>query len=230
VLAVFAHPDDAELGCFGTLAGFGAAGFDLHILALTDGINSCSPDALLRPAEAKASAGTIGANLIIEDFVDGGLAPNRETYACVAGHLARLRPTVVLTHRVGAQDHQDHDTAGRAATTMAMRDSSVRLILQAEPPLMNAMFCPNFYVDITAHMGDKLAAIGMYESELSKPYAAPQAIRDRGMWWARQAETHNLSTTRYYEAFYAVKAKLDLELLSMVASAEGRPTRRREAP
>jgi LmbE family N-acetylglucosaminyl deacetylase len=214
VLAVFAHPDDAELGCFGTLAGLGAAGWGLHILALTNGSNSCSPDAAFRPVEAKESAGVIGADIVIEDFVDGGLVPNRETYSCVADHLARIRPSLVITHRVGAQDHQDHETAGRAATTMAGRSPFVQAILQVEPPLMNNLFCPNFYVDVTTYMADKLAAIGKYQSESDKPYVAEQAIRDRGTWWARQAETHDLSETRYCEAFQLVKAKFDLGLLT----------------
>jgi LmbE family N-acetylglucosaminyl deacetylase len=214
VLAVFAHPDDAELGCFGTLASLGAAGFDLHILALTNGSNSCSPDAAFRPVEAKESAGVIGADIVIENFTDGGLEPYRETYSCIAEHIGRVRPAVVITHRVGAMDHQDHETAGRAATVMAARTSFVKLILQTEPPLMNNLFCPNFYVDITAHMPDKLAAIAKYQSERDKPFAAEQAIRDRGTWWARQAETHNLSQTRYSEAFYLVKAKFDGDLLA----------------
>jgi len=213
VLAVFAHPDDAELGCFGTLAGLGAAGFDVHILALTNGANSCSPDAAFRPVEAKASAAVIGADLIIEDFVDGALEARRETYSCVADHLARLRPAVVLTHMVGAMDHQDHETAGRATTTMAGRAPYVKLILQAEPPLMNNLFCPNLYVDVTRYMPDKLTAVAKYQSECDKPYVAERAIRERATWWARQAENQDLAEDRHYEAFRVVKAKLDPELL-----------------
>lgn len=227
VLAIFAHPDDAELGCFGTLAGLGAAGFDLHILALTNGSNSCSPDAAFRPVEAKESAGVIGADIVIENFLDGALAPYRETYACVGEHLARVRPSVVITHKVGAQDHQDHETAGRAATTMAARSSSVKLILQTEPPLMNNLFCPNFYVDVTDYMPDKLAAVAKYQSERDKPFAAEQAIRDRGTWWARQAETHSLNQSRYSEAFYLVKAKFDVDLLAALTRVP--PTRSRLA-
>ena len=219
VLAVFAHPDDAELGCFGTLAALGRAGFDLHILALTNGANSCSPDAAFRPAEAKASAAVVGADVTIEDFVDGGLEAKRETYACVADHVARLRPAVVITHMVGAMDHQDHEVAGRAATTIAGRSPGVKLILQAEPPLMNNLFCPNLYVDITRHMPVKLTAIGKYQSERAKPYVAERAIRDRATWWARQAENQSLSDIRYYEAFRVAKATLDLGLLRAVGAA-----------
>jgi LmbE family N-acetylglucosaminyl deacetylase len=209
VLAVFAHPDDAELGCFGTLASLREAGFSLHIVALTTGAASSSPHSSRRSAEAKESAGVIGADLVVENFVDGGLEPKRETYACIAEHLNRTNPSVVITHMTGAQDHQDHETAGRAAVTMAGRDSGVRLILQTEPPLMNNLFCPNFYVDITRFIGEKLSAIAQYQSEQDKPFVAEQAIRDRATWWARQAETHDLPQTRYYEAFRLTKAKLD---------------------
>jgi LmbE family N-acetylglucosaminyl deacetylase len=219
VLAVFAHPDDAELGCFGTLASLKEAGFSLHILALTSGSSSCSPDSAWRPAEAKESAGVIGADLVIENFVDGGLEPKRETYACIAEHLNRTDPAVVITHTTGAMEHQDHETAGRAAVTMAGRRSGVQLILQAEPPLMNNLFCPNLYVDVTAFIGQKLAAVGRYISERGKPYVAEQAIRDRATWWARQAEAHEVSDTRYYEAFRMAKAKLAPQLLGTVLGA-----------
>jgi LmbE family N-acetylglucosaminyl deacetylase len=213
VLAVFAHPDDAELGCFGTLASLHQAGFGLHIVALTSGSSSCSPHSSWRPAEAKESAGVIDADLVIENFVDGSLELKQDTYACIAEHLNRTNPSVVITHMTGAQDHQDHETAGRAAVTMAGRNTGVKLILQTEPPLMNNLFCPNFYVDITSFIGKKLAAIGQYLSERDKPYVAEQAIRDRATWWARQAETHDVSDTRYYEAFRMIKAKLDPQCL-----------------
>jgi N-acetylglucosamine malate deacetylase 1 len=219
VLAVFAHPDDAELGCFGTLASLREAGFELHIVALTSGSASCSPYSAWRPAEAKESAGVIGADLVIENFVDGGLESKRDTYACVAEHLNRTDPSVVITHMTGALDHQDHETAGRAAVTMAGRKPGVKLILQSEPPLMNNLFCPNLYVDITYFIGQKLTAISRYLSERGKPYVAEQAIRDRATWWARQAETHDLSDTRYYEAFRMSKAKLSPEWFSSVFSA-----------
>lgn len=219
VLAVFAHPDDAELGCFGTLASLSAAGFDLTILALTNGANSCSPDAAFRPVEAKESSAVIGADLVIENFPDGGLPPYRETYSCVDEHLKRLRPAVVFTHLVGAMDHQDHETAGRAATVMATRSSFVKMILQTEPPLMNNRFCPNVYVDVTGQMPAKLAAVEKYRSERDKPFAAQQAIRDRATWWSRQAEAHNLYETRYTEAFHLVKAAFDVELFAAVGDA-----------
>ncbi len=202
-----------KLGCFGTLASLREAGFDVHIVSLTSGSNSSSPYAAWRTAEAKESASVIAADLVIENFVDGGLELKRETMACVAEHLSRTNPSVVITHFTGAQDHQDHETAGRAALTMAGRSGGVKVILQTEPPLMNNLFCPNFYVDITAFMPLKLAAIGQYVSERDKPYAAEQAIRDRATWWARQAETHEVSETRYYEAFRLTKAKLDVRWL-----------------
>jgi hypothetical protein len=105
---------------------------------------------------------------------------------------------------------------------MAARSPFVKVVLQVEPPLMNNLFCPNFYVDVTGYMADKLAAVGKYQSECDKPYVAEQAIRDRGTWWARQAETHDLSETRYCEAFHLVKAKFDVELLAALSRLDTR--------
>jgi LmbE family N-acetylglucosaminyl deacetylase len=169
--------------------------------------------------EAKESAGVIGAELVIEGFVDGGLELKRETYACVGDHLARVRPSIVITHLVGAMDHQDHEATGRAATTMAERSPFVSLVLQSEPPLMNSRFRPDVYVDVTAFMEDKLDAASRYRSEQDKPFMAERAIRDRAAWWARQAEMQDLPTARYYEAFRLAKAKLDLGVLAALGPA-----------
>ena len=46
VLAVFAHPDDAEIAAGGTIAGWTAAGREVHLLVLTNGDRGSSDPAL----------------------------------------------------------------------------------------------------------------------------------------------------------------------------------------
>ena len=65
-LAVGAHPDDIEFGAGGTLAGWAAAGTDVHFLVLTDGSkgtwNPADDLAALiatRQDEARAAATTL---------------------------------------------------------------------------------------------------------------------------------------------------------------------------
>ncbi|HEX2162954.1 MAG TPA: PIG-L family deacetylase, partial [Thermoanaerobaculia bacterium] len=56
VLAVGAHPDDAELGCGGTLAKLAAAGRRVGILHLTGGESGTRGSAEGRRREAEAAA------------------------------------------------------------------------------------------------------------------------------------------------------------------------------
>lgn len=56
VLAVFAHPDDAELACFGTLAMLRSLAAEITILILTNGERSSSNTLDRRKGEAVAAA------------------------------------------------------------------------------------------------------------------------------------------------------------------------------
>lgn len=211
VLAVFAHPDDAELACFGTLAALCDAGTEVHVLALTNGSESASPNAADRVREAVASAAIIGVNLTVENFPDGELALSGATYARVEHHLRALRPDLVITHYISPvffDDHQDHQTAGRIATTLAKRMSFVRLILQAEPPVVMSGFAPNTFVDVTDTIGKKLAALAQYQSEAGKPYMREEAVLARANHWAIQAKFYEPDAGSLYEAFHLVKARM----------------------
>ncbi|WP_283133454.1 PIG-L deacetylase family protein [Rhizohabitans arisaemae] len=210
VLAIFAHPDDAELACGGTLTGFRHAGYDVHILAMTDGRNSSSPYAADRIREASASAAVIGASVTVEGLPDGDVRVTGSTYAVIEAHLRRVAPTVVITHFASPMlmdDHQDHQATGLVATTLAKRMPSPQLIMQGEPPVLNGGFIPNLYVDVSEFIDKKIAAVAQYQSEAGKPYMREETIRARGQWWARQAEVHEASAEVYYEAFTLVKCR-----------------------
>jgi LmbE family N-acetylglucosaminyl deacetylase len=220
-LAIFAHPDDAELACFGSLAALISVGFEGHILALTNGSNSASPEADLRSVEAKQSAALLGAELTIETFVDGSVPTNGEVYACIEMHIQRVRPALVFTHFPQVGDHQDHETAGRIATAVAIRSEVVDFILQGEPPTATGQFCPNMYIDFSAHVDTKLRALSQYRSERMKPYMNSQTTIARASWWARQAQAQLSSSDQYYEAFYLAKARLTADTLACLALDSG---------
>jgi N-acetylglucosamine malate deacetylase 1 len=210
VLAVFAHPDDAELACGGTLAAFRDGGYDVHIIAMTDGSNSSVPRPQDRVKEAEASAAIIGATITIENLPDGEVPVTGPTYRTIERHMRQLSPTVVITHYTSPlplDDHQDHHATGLVATTLAKRVRSPQLIMQGEPPVLNSGFIPNLYVDISEFMPKKLAAVAQYQSEASKPYMHEHAILARGRWWARQAQTHEAAENAFYEAYTVVKCR-----------------------
>ncbi|WP_433336419.1 PIG-L deacetylase family protein [Spirillospora sp. CA-294931] len=210
VLAVFAHPDDAELACGGTLSGFRDAGYDVHIVTMTNGSNSSVPRPQDRVQEAASAASVIGATITIEDLPDGEVRVAGPTYAKIERHMRELGPSVVITHHTSAlplDDHQDHQATGLVATTLAKRAVTPQLILQGEPPVLNSGFSPNFFVDVTEYMAKKLVAVAQYESEAGKPYMKEEALLARGQWWARQAQVHEADERAYYEAYQLIKCR-----------------------
>jgi N-acetylglucosamine malate deacetylase 1 len=205
-LAIFAHPDDAELACFGSLASLATRGYQAHIVALSDGSNSTSKASQLRPVEAKEAAELIKADLTIEHFTDGALTPNAELHACISAHLKRVEPAILFTHCPNVDYHQDHEVTGRIVTAAAMRFTAIRLVLQAEPPIFVGSFAPNLYADITASIAMKLEAVQRYKSEADKWYMTDESILQRAAWWARQAEPTSPQGPRFFEAFRVAKA------------------------
>src|SRR5262245_54812982 len=96
LLAIFAHRDDAELCCGGTLAKHARAGRRVGILDLTQGEMGTRGSAEIREAEAAEAARTLGVavreNLALPD---AGITNTPETRALLATAIRRLRPTVV---------------------------------------------------------------------------------------------------------------------------------------
>ncbi|GLY68017.1 PIG-L deacetylase family protein [Amycolatopsis taiwanensis] len=210
-LAVFAHPDDAELACFGTLAALREQGYALCVLSLTDGRNSNSGQSHLRPKEARMAAEVVGSELIVESFEDGYLAPQREVFSRIESHVRRIQPSIVLTHYPGDREHQDHQVVGKVTTAVANRSSDIGLVLQGEPPCLADSFTPQLYSDITDFMELKLEALACYKSEAGKPFMSRELVTTRGKWWALQAGAYgDGENPRFYEAYVVAKAVLPL--------------------
>lgn len=98
VIAVGAHPDDAEIACGGTLAKLVGQGYRVGIIDLTDGEptpNSPGPETRL--AEATAAAKVLGIHQRIQLDL-----PNRRLFDCfehrvtLAREFRRWRPKLVI--------------------------------------------------------------------------------------------------------------------------------------
>ena len=121
VLALFAHPDDAEFLCAGTLAHLAALGARIHIATVTAGdcgstTLSASKIAALRRQEAAHAAALIGAQYHCLKGKDLLIFYDREHLNKVMELVRRVRPTMVLTH--SPVDYMaDHETVSRLAQT-----------------------------------------------------------------------------------------------------------------
>ena len=134
VLAIGAHPDDAEFGAGASLAKWAAGGAHIAILVLTDGSKgswdpSASPAELVRTRaeEQRRAAGALGmAETTNLGHVDGELEYSMALRAEVCAWIRRLRPDVVLSHDPWRRYmlHPDHRAAGWAVVdgVVAARD------------------------------------------------------------------------------------------------------------
>jgi len=102
-LAMFAHPDDAEFVCAGTLSLLKKAGWAIHIATMTPGdkgtaVYSREEISEIRKSEASRSAGILGAEYYCLGFEDVYIMYERESVNRATSLMRRLKPTLVFTH------------------------------------------------------------------------------------------------------------------------------------
>ena len=129
-LAVFAHPDDAEISAGGTMAKWCAAGREVHLLVLTNGDRGSSDPAQdredlarTRHAETVAAGTVLGlASVRILSIHDGELENTDDVREAVTRRVREVRAETLLScdptlifFRDSYYNHSDHRTAGFVA-------------------------------------------------------------------------------------------------------------------
>lgn len=136
VLAIFAHPDDAEFLCAGTLSLLKKAGFEIHIATFTSGDKGTiqhSPEEIshIRKAEAASAAGIIGAGYQCLGFDDVFILYNRETIEKATSLIRTIKPFLVFTH--SPTDYMiDHEMASLITQTACFAAGMKNLQLNEE--------------------------------------------------------------------------------------------------
>lgn len=111
ILALAAHPDDAELLAGGTLALAAQRGCRVTIVDLTRGETATRGTPEQRQEEARTAAEILGAReRLTLDLGDGDIANTEDNRRVVAGLIRTRRPTLVLTH-AAVDRHPDHRCA-----------------------------------------------------------------------------------------------------------------------
>jgi LmbE family N-acetylglucosaminyl deacetylase len=199
VLAVGAHPDDIELGCAGALAVHRAAGDSVTMLVLTGGPNGPGADADRR-AEAEAAARALDCLLVWGRLVRYAVTPDTATIAAIENVISGVQADVVYVHAPD-DSHQDHRAAA-AATLSAARHSSRILHYRG---LSTVRFEPSLFVDISAHLDRKLAALSCHWSQAEgSAMVGPEVVAASARHFGAQARV------RYAEAFAPARFVWDL--------------------
>jgi LmbE family N-acetylglucosaminyl deacetylase len=183
VLAVVAHPDDAELLCAGTLARARDDGAAIALCVLCQGdkgqpAQPIAELAAVRRREMTSAAALLGADLLTGDVPDSTLAQSATIRRELLTVYRRFRPTLVLAHSA-ADYHPDHRAASELAEAASWQCAS-RGTVTAEaalvtPPALWWMdtvgmhaFAPSFYVDVGRHVDLKHRMLACHASQLQR--------------------------------------------------------------
>jgi LmbE family N-acetylglucosaminyl deacetylase len=194
VLAVFAHPDDAEICAGGVLAKWAAAGREVHLMILTNGDRGSQDPArdraelaATRVKETEAAAAVMGlASVQTGSIPDSELQNNDPVREPVVRRIRETRAETVLTCDPTAvflenvyYNHSDHRTAGFVALDASFPGSGnphffpehlgEGLVVQDVYDIwLGWTNEPNHVEDITGHFATKVAALGEHASQLEE--------------------------------------------------------------
>jgi LmbE family N-acetylglucosaminyl deacetylase len=185
VIAVGAHPDDAEIACGGTLARLARQGYRVGIIDLTDGEPTPhSPGPHVRLAEAQQAAAILGVQQRVTlDLPNRRLFDSFEARILLAKELRKYRPQVVIGFGdktpMASPDHWQAMQITDAAIFYSRLTKweehfdglpphaiPVQLYfrLAFEPPIPNG-YASHFTVDISPTLEQKLAAVQCYATQ-----------------------------------------------------------------
>jgi LmbE family N-acetylglucosaminyl deacetylase len=168
LLAFGAHPDDLEIGAYGSLLRWRAK-FDIHLLLATAGERGLTEEQSQRSrvAESVGAAGILGAKLICLGLPDGYVRDDLGTVEQVDEVVRRIQPQRVLVNHV-EDTHQDHRRLARAVLSASRH---VPEVLLYETPGTSA-FSPSYFVDVTDTIECKVACVAMHDTQVHRAYTA----------------------------------------------------------
>ena len=188
-MVVTPHPDDAELGCGGTMSKWISEGAYGVLLVCTNGDKgSTEPDMTalqlsdIRTIEQKKASEILGLKDVISfKYHDGELEDSNEFRERVVKNIRKYRPEVVLCTDPVRQNfyiHRDHRIAGQVVLDAIYPYARDRLyyphhedegilVHKVKDILFWGSENPNELVNITEHIEMKIAALKQHSSQLS---------------------------------------------------------------
>lgn len=214
VLAVMAHPDDAELRCFGTLCKFVSRGYRAAVLVMCAGENGTSlhdrrvlgttiPPGHRVEESRRAFDGT-GVSVECCDLPDGKLRADRQLVVPIEERLRQYAPQIVITHFLDQSgvDHSDHTEVAKAVQNVAARVAGVSRVLECEPLLaVRSGFVPNHFTDITPFFQRKMDALKCHATQAGRYYLTDAFHETRSRFYAGGVSFHAASADAKFEAF-----------------------------
>lgn len=185
VLAIFAHPDDAEFMCAGTLSLLKKAGWSIHIATMAPGDKgtteySREDVSFIRKAEATNAAKLIGGTYYCLDFEDVYIFYKCDTINKTTALIRKIRPSIVFT--ASPSDYMiDHEVTSQIVQTACFSTGIKNMEVDEDPfePIPYLYYCdpmegkdkfgndihPSIYVNVTSDILLKEKMLSCHESQ-----------------------------------------------------------------
>jgi N-acetylglucosamine malate deacetylase 1 len=212
VLAIFSHPDDAELSVSGTLLKLKSLGYRTGVCDLTRGEMGTRGTAEIRAQEARDAARILRLDTRFNlEQPDGHVGLSEESRTAVVRALRTHRPQVILTTHWD-DPHPDHAATCRLVreaarlATMKRYDFESGLDAVKMPALAHSVFSrlvlPSFIVDVSDFIDEKMNSIRAHSSQFYSAASVEPATRISDKSFLQQIEDR----MRYYGSLIGVAA------------------------
>lgn len=182
ILVLAVHPDDAELGCSGTIAKHIALGKKVGIIDFTRGELGTRGSAEIRDEEAADSAKILGIHARENlRFRDGFFTNDEEHRLAIIRMIRKYQPEIILTNALHDR-HPDHGRAGDLSHDacflsglpkihteidgIAQAAWRPRLVLQY---IQDRYIEPDIIIDITPFIQTKIDSIKAFKTQFFNP-------------------------------------------------------------
>ena len=205
-MAIYAHPDDADVAAGGMMAQWASEGCAVHLVVICDGAKGSHVPQVdarslreVRHEELQLASDLLGAATVeCLDHVDGDVTNDEELRATLVGLIRKYRPEVVVGPDPTATffggvyvNHRDHRETGWALLAAVAPAAAMPLYFpekgeahQVRQLLLSGTHEPDVVVDVSRTIDAKVKAVLAHTSQMA---GDPDGIRDVVYGRAEQA-------------------------------------------
>jgi bacillithiol biosynthesis deacetylase BshB1 len=182
ILVLAVHPDDAELGCGGTILKHISLGQKVGIVDFTRGELGTRGTPEIREQEAANASGLLGVSAYENlNLADGFFENDKPHQLAVIQAIRKFQPEIVLANATHDR-HSDHGRGAQLAVDSCFLSGLIKIetLENGKPQLawrpramyhyvQSQLMLPDLIVDISGYWDKKMEAIRAYKSQFYDP-------------------------------------------------------------